>query len=208
METDPDTLRVGTDVDAENLDPRIMRNTTDYRVANLLYDGLVELDSTLTPAPSLAVSWEHPDSTSWGFHLREHAHFHDGTPVTADDVVYTFATILDPATWAPARGTTNILRLLEMQDGEPEPPPEQVVADSIVTIRPAEGGWIETVAPKLGDPVQSDATLGRIVSPYSFDVLEEIRNPAGDGVMVLSHLTRNRVQPGDYGYMVATGIGR
>ena len=44
--------------------------------------------------------------------------------------------------------------------------------------------------------------LGRIVSPYTFETLEEIHNPAGDGWMVLSHLTRNLVQPGTYGFMV------
>ena len=41
-----------------------------------------------------------------------------------------------------------------------------------------------------------------MVSPYTFEVLEEIRNPVAEGVMILSHLTRNVVQPGDYGYMV------
>ncbi len=104
------------------------------------------------------------------------------------------------------RGVTNILRLVGVLNDPPDSPPEQVVADSIVTVRPGAGGWLETVAPPLGDAIGADAPLGRIVSPYSFEVLEELRNPADDGVMVLSHLTRNLVQPGDYGYMIATGI--
>ena len=102
------------------------------------------------------------------------------------------------------RGVTNILRLVGVLDQEPEPPPEQIVVDSIVTIRPGEGGWLETAAPELGDPVQAGAMLGRVVSPYSFEVLEEILNPVGNGVMILSHLTRNLVQPGDYAYMVGS----
>ena len=44
--------------------------------------------------------------------------------------------------------------------------------------------------------------LGRIVSPYTFEELEVIENPVEDGVMILSHLTRNLVQPGDYAFMV------
>jgi hypothetical protein len=43
--------------------------------------------------------------------------------------------------------------------------------------------------------------LGRVVSPFSFEVLEEMRSPF-DGVMILTHPTLHRVEPGDYGYMV------
>ena len=90
-----DTLRVGTDVDAAVLDPRIMRDTTAYRVDDLLFDGLVELDAKSQPQPGLAKSWDHPDPTTWIFHLRD-AKFQNGAPVTADDVVYTVETTLDP----------------------------------------------------------------------------------------------------------------
>lgn len=99
----PDMVRVGTDVDAESLDPRLTRNTTGYRVVNLLYDGLVQLDSGFEPRPSLARSWEHPEPRTWIFHLRETARFHDGTPLTAHDVAYTFQTLLDPDLNAPQR---------------------------------------------------------------------------------------------------------
>ena len=85
-------IRVGTDVDAGTMDPRIMRDTTAYRVCNLLYDGLVELDEKLTTHPGLAEKWETPDPKTWIFYLRKGVTFHDGTPFTADDVVFTFKT--------------------------------------------------------------------------------------------------------------------
>jgi len=44
--------------------------------------------------------------------------------------------------------------------------------------------------------------LGRVVSPYTFEVLEEIPAPFDEGVMILSHLSRNLVESGDFGYMV------
>ena len=44
--------------------------------------------------------------------------------------------------------------------------------------------------------------LGKVVSPYSFETLEVIRSPVRHGIMILSHLNRNLVEPGDYGYMV------
>lgn len=98
-----DFLRVGTDVDAGSLDPRLMRDTTAYRVVDLIYDGLVALDATLTPVPALATRWETPDEATWIFHLRDDATFHDGTPLTAHDVVHTFETLLDPAFGATLR---------------------------------------------------------------------------------------------------------
>jgi peptide/nickel transport system substrate-binding protein len=92
----PRVIRIGTDVDAQSLDPRLQRDTTAYRLNNLIYDGLIQLDENLTPRPDLALSWRRPDEKTWVFTLRRDATFHDGRPVTPDDVVDTFKTILDP----------------------------------------------------------------------------------------------------------------
>jgi peptide/nickel transport system substrate-binding protein len=89
-------LRVGTDVDAQSLDPRTQRDTTGYRAINLIYSGLVQLDDGLRPVPDLATSWTQPDPQTLVFTLRHDAKFQDGTAVTTDDVVYTYRTILDP----------------------------------------------------------------------------------------------------------------
>ena len=62
--------------------------TTDARV--WLYDGLVRFDEEMNPIPDLAESWEiSEDGTVYTFKLREDVTFHDGTPMTADDVLYT-----------------------------------------------------------------------------------------------------------------------
>jgi predicted deacylase len=100
------------------------------------------------------------------------------------------------------RGIANVLAKLGMLEDTPEPPPEQIVVSSIVTLRPRQGGFLETEAPPLGETIEKGAVLGRILSPYTFEELEVIRNPVPGGVMILSHLTRNVVEPGDYGYMV------
>jgi len=101
-------------------------------------------------------------------------------------------------------GVKNIMSLLEMIGETPEPPPEQTVVDGITTVRPTQGGFLESVAVDLGSKVPRDTLLGRVVSPYTFEVIEEIQNPVPDGILLLSHLTRNLVHPGDYGYMVAS----
>ena len=102
------------------------------------------------------------------------------------------------------KGITNILRELSMLDEPVEPPPDQIVVNSIATVRPRQGGFLETVAPQLGESIEQGELLGRVVSPHTFEVLEEIPNPVARGIMILSHLTRNVVQPGDYGYMVGS----
>ena len=99
-------------------------------------------------------------------------------------------------------GVLNMLRQLGAVDGDVRPPPAQIVVHGIDLVRPTQGGWLETDAPPLGESIPGDAVLGRVISPYTFEELEIIRNPVANGVMILSHLTRNLVEPGDYGYMV------
>ena len=109
-------IRLGADVDAGTLDPRVMRNTTAYRVNNLLYDGLVQLDASLQPKPDLAESWTNPEPTVWIFTLREGVKFHDGTELDADDVVFTFETILDPDLKARFRSLFTPIETIEAVD--------------------------------------------------------------------------------------------
>jgi peptide/nickel transport system substrate-binding protein len=101
---DGDVLRAGLDVDAGTGDPRLARDTSAFKIVDLVFDGLVALDPTLAPQPALATSWENPDPTTWVFHLRDGVAFHDGSPLTAEDVVYTFTTVLDESFAAPYRG--------------------------------------------------------------------------------------------------------
>ena len=99
-------------------------------------------------------------------------------------------------------GTLNILRAAGIVAGEAKPNPPQIVVRGIEIIRPSQGGWLETQAPPLGEEIRGGDILGTVVSPYSFETLEVIRSPVKRGIMILSHLNRNLVEPGDYGYMV------
>ena len=115
-QTPPTTLRVGLDVDAGTLDPRLARDTSAYRATDLIYDGLISLTSDLKPVPNLAVGWENPDPTTWIFRLRQGVKFHDGSPLTADDVVFTYQTLLKPETNAPLRGLFTPISAVEAVD--------------------------------------------------------------------------------------------
>ncbi|MEV0240722.1 ABC transporter substrate-binding protein [Streptomyces sp. NPDC050674] len=71
-----------------------------------IYEGLLDTDP-ISREPYAALATEmpkDPDGTSWTFTLREGATFHDGKPVTADDVVFVFDRILDPDTQTLAKG--------------------------------------------------------------------------------------------------------
>ncbi|MDE0533751.1 MAG: ABC transporter substrate-binding protein [Albidovulum sp.] len=108
--------RLGADVDSATMDPRIQRNTTEYRVNNLVYDGLIKLNADLQVEPGLAESWENPEPTIWIFNLRENVTFHDGSTLVADDVVYTFETILDPDLKARFRSLFTPIETIEALD--------------------------------------------------------------------------------------------
>ncbi|MEM6264159.1 MAG: peptide ABC transporter substrate-binding protein [Bacteroidota bacterium] len=88
------------------LDPAYARDQRSTWMCTQLFDGLVRLDSSLTPQPALAKKWEiAEDGLTYTFHLRTNAWFHKD-PVfstktrrlTAEDVVYSFSRILDPQT--------------------------------------------------------------------------------------------------------------
>ncbi|UGQ13465.1 ABC transporter substrate-binding protein [Yinghuangia sp. ASG 101] len=86
------TLRVGAlgRAGAITRDPHgTQTNESDYLVLGLVYDTLTVPGATPNTLPRLAASWEpSPDLRTWRFKLAPGAVFHDGSPVTADDVVW------------------------------------------------------------------------------------------------------------------------
>jgi len=60
----------------------------NYYIASITQEGLVSIDADGTLQPGLAESWEQPDDVTYVYELRDDAMFQDGTPVTADDVVF------------------------------------------------------------------------------------------------------------------------
>lgn len=69
------------------LDPHLESEFVSFAIASHVYEGLTRLDADLRVEPALAERWESPDALRWRFRLREGVRFHDGRPLTADDVV-------------------------------------------------------------------------------------------------------------------------
>jgi len=96
-------LRVGLDVDADTLDPRLTKNTSGFRMKELAFNGLVAINPDFTPVSDLAEKWDNPDERTWVFHLRNGVKFHDGSDLTASDVKFTYESILDQSFNSPFR---------------------------------------------------------------------------------------------------------
>ena len=80
----------------DQLDPNKTSAYFSFEVLENVYDTLVEPDANLQMRPALAESWNiSPDQLTWTFHLRPGVTFHDGSPLTADDVVFTYRRIID-----------------------------------------------------------------------------------------------------------------
>src|ERR1051326_3611745 len=97
------TLRVGLDVDADTLDPRLTKNTSGFRVKDVAFNGLVAINPDYSAVPDLAEKWENPDDKTWVFHLRQGVKFHDSSSLSANDVKYTYESVLDQSFNSPAR---------------------------------------------------------------------------------------------------------
>ncbi len=80
----------------DQLDPQKTSAYFSFEVLENVFDTLVEPDADLTMRPALAQSWEtSPDQLVWTFRLRSGVTFHDGSPLTAADVVYSYRRIID-----------------------------------------------------------------------------------------------------------------
>lgn len=84
------TVRVANQGDALSMDPHSLNESLQLSVTGNVYEGLVIRNKDLTLAPGLATSWKQTSPTVWRFELRKGVRFHDGTPFTADDVVFSF----------------------------------------------------------------------------------------------------------------------
>jgi len=85
------TVRIGNQGDALSRDPHSLNEVLRLSVTSNLYEPLAGRNKDLSMRPLLATSWRRLAPTVWRFELREGVVFHDGSPFTADDVLFSFA---------------------------------------------------------------------------------------------------------------------
>src|SRR5213082_1612409 len=89
-------LRWAAQNDILTMDPHSQNHATTHAVMQYTYEGLVRYTRDYKIEPCLATSWDKISPTQWRFTLRKGVKFHDGSPFTADDVVFSFGRIQQP----------------------------------------------------------------------------------------------------------------
>jgi peptide/nickel transport system substrate-binding protein len=107
-QAEPASYREGTLGRPISVNPLAARTQVDRDLVALAFAGLVRLGADGSVVPDLATRWmSDAKAQSWTFELRADARWHDGQPVTADDVVFTVNTLRDPAYRGPGAGSWN-----------------------------------------------------------------------------------------------------
>lgn len=99
----PDVLRLQVGAEPASLNPVLENDAYAAEVGSYLFDTLIERNpDTFEFRPKIASSWEvSEDKKTYTFHLRPDVKWHDNEPVTAEDVAFSFALVLDPRVPAP-----------------------------------------------------------------------------------------------------------
>ncbi|EDP8660724.1 oligopeptide ABC transporter substrate-binding protein OppA [Salmonella bongori] len=98
---DKQTLVRNNGSEVQSLDPHKIEGVPESNVNRDLFEGLLISDVEGHPSPGVAEKWENKDFKVWTFHLRKNAKWSDGTPVTANDFVYSWQRLADPNTASP-----------------------------------------------------------------------------------------------------------
>ncbi|MDF3828061.1 ABC transporter substrate-binding protein [Pseudocitrobacter sp. 2023EL-00150] len=105
-----------------SLDPHKVESDVEFNIISDMFDGLVAVKPDGTIEPRLAASWE--NKGNWIFHLREGITWSDGTPITAQDVVWSWQRLVDPKTASPYAsylGNMNIVNAADIAEGKKAP---------------------------------------------------------------------------------------
>jgi peptide/nickel transport system substrate-binding protein len=91
-------LHYGNGSEPQGLDPHVVTGVPENRLVRALFEGLtVKNPWTLEPEPGVAESWDiSEDNLTFTFRLREGVTWHDGTPFTSADVLFTYRMYINP----------------------------------------------------------------------------------------------------------------
>lgn len=98
----PNAITVGSLADAKRLLPLLASDSASGTISGWIYNGLTKYDKDIKITGDLAESWDiSKDGLQIIFHLRKGVIWHDGVEFTADDVVFTYKTVIDPKVPTP-----------------------------------------------------------------------------------------------------------
>src|SRR6185369_3019756 len=81
-------LKIAVAADVTSIDPHFFNLFPNNNIAEHIFDKLVQMDPDSRMIPGIATSWKTIDDKTWEFKLRKGVKFHDGSELTAEDVVF------------------------------------------------------------------------------------------------------------------------
>ncbi|HZH46258.1 MAG TPA: ABC transporter substrate-binding protein [Roseococcus sp.] len=139
------TFRWANDGDVNSLDPYTRQETFLLTFNANIYEPLIRRDRNLGLEPALATSWEQVNPTTWRFKLREGVKFSDGSPLTAEDVLFSIARARGPgsnvgsffASVADVRRVDDFT--IEMVTRQPDP----ILPNNLTSFGVMSKAWLE-----------------------------------------------------------------
>ena len=111
------TLVAAAEIDPISLDPHTNSNFSSVQAYDHLYESLTMYDERTNIVPCLAHSWEITNGgKTYTFKLRPNVKFHNGQPMTAEDVKYSIDRVLDPRTASPWRSWLDSIKEIKVVD--------------------------------------------------------------------------------------------
>jgi len=139
------TLRVANVGDVQSMDPHSLNETLQLSFTASVYEALVGRDKKMGLTPLLATKWTQKTPTVWRFDLRRGVKFHDDTPFSADDVVFSLKRAADPG--GDMRGYTSSFKevrkiddhTVEIETTSPNP----ILPDVLTNVYVLSKKWCE-----------------------------------------------------------------
>jgi peptide/nickel transport system substrate-binding protein len=170
------TIKAGILVPAAAINPITIADQGGLELIGNVGEFLVFTDTNLGYHPWLATSWSpNADASVWTFKIRQGVKFNDGTPMTVDDVVYSFKTQSDPSSSSNA---------LSIFGGTLTPAGVVKVDDTTVAfhLEHPDAGWVDAV---------SEDNYNMIIVPNGFDYSDYQKTFPGTGRFKMSSYTAN-----------------
>ncbi|MGH7004377.1 MAG: ABC transporter substrate-binding protein, partial [Alphaproteobacteria bacterium] len=129
------TFKWAADSDPGSMDPYSRNVASTLSMLSNIYEPLIRRDKELKLSPGLATEWKATGPTTWRFTLRKGVKFHDGSPFTADDVVFSYERVRGPGSLLATtmRGSKGIKKIddftVEFEMAAPNPTfPDQMTS--------------------------------------------------------------------------------
>jgi peptide/nickel transport system substrate-binding protein len=171
----PHTVRIASAFDPQTMDPHAVALLYHSRVVNQVYESLVNRDEQFRLEPALATAWNAVDARTWRFTLRQGVVFHDGTPLGADDVVFSMKRAMQPTSQRSfqLKGVVDVRRVDDKTVEFQLEAPDAVLPDKLDTLPVMSKAWAEK---------------HRVEVPQDFNGKQEtfaVRNANGSGPFLL-----------------------